>query len=156
MNRLLLLALFASFSMVTFTMAAPAGRQSEECRVTATYLEGVSEARRTLIKLLAYELAEQSVLDTPETARLYLQMLQSTRRFYEEQEATLPACARTLNTALIAAITASQDTLALRLADTAATKPGRTIHTETARSTLENRWLTFSTAFDTTSLVAGD
>lgn len=150
-------ALLAALTLATLLTPVPATQaQPTTCQVAAAFAEDLPETRRTLIKLLFLDRDPGSVLNEPETARLYLLMLQSTRRHYEAQAAALPPCAEAVNTTLIATITATQDVLTLRLADHAAAQPARTGHAQQARAHLEARWLALSGALDRVTLAPAD
>lgn len=146
--------LLAMFALAALLVPAPSAyTQPSACRVTPAFVEDLAETRHILIKLLVLDRAQGSVLDQPETARLYLLMLQSTRRHYEAQADALPACARPLNTVLISMLTATQDVLALRLADQSDRQALRTTHIQQARAHLESRWLVLSDTLDAVTLV---
>lgn len=129
---------------------------SSSCVVSANYAEAVHENRMTLIKLLARIYADQSPLDDPGIARIYYTMLASTRHYHEDIHATLPDCARELNAVLIGSISATQDVLALMLAQHA--DPGQAADLQHQRMLdhLTDQWQVFSRASQEAPLTVGE
>lgn len=125
------------------------------CVVSANYVEAANENRRTLIWLLARVYADQSPLDDPEITRIHYMMLASTRYYHEDIHTTLPDCARELNVVLIGSIAATQDVLALVLAQRAA--PGRAadLHHQRMLDNLTEQWQVLARVWQETALTGG-
>ena len=87
------------------------------CLVSENYIELTEENSFTMLKLLSMVNSPRSLLDNSGTFGTYFAMLVSTRQYHEELHADLPACVQPLNLAYIQTITATQDVLALKLAE---------------------------------------
>jgi len=89
------------------------------CTIPFNYAEAVDENEFVLLKLQTMLITEPSPLDTPRVAGIYLQNLQSMRRYHERVAPNLPGCAREFNRRFVATLTAAQDVLSLYLAQAA-------------------------------------
>lgn len=123
------------------------------CLVSENYIELTEENSFTLLKLLSMVNSPRSLLDNSGTFGTYFAMLVSTRQYHEEIHAGLPACAQPLNLAYIQTITATQDVLALKLAEqTHPDQPRYADRVTRATDYLNETWGTLSATSSSTEL----
>jgi len=83
------------------------------CDVTDVYTEALGEHADTLLGLSVQLNTGGGALTNIDTAAVNYKLLISMREFHQAQRATLPDCAQRVNDAMLGAIGAAQDTLAL-------------------------------------------
>ncbi len=107
--------LFVVFVAVLSLAAIPllgGSAQESACTIPANYDEATQENNTNILRIFAF-LGNDGLYDAaPDTISLHFTMLQSTRQYYEDQAAVLPACAQEFNTTYIRALTSMQDVLA--------------------------------------------
>ena len=104
----------ASFGLLG--MAQPQSQPVASCSVPANYYEAVNENNLTLLKVLGMVNSPSSPLDEINTAYLYYATLISVRHYHEDIRPNLPDCAQELNLVTIETISASQDAVAMLIA----------------------------------------
>lgn len=115
MNRVLrvgtIIGCMLSLVLVAFLSVGQA-QDDDTCVLPENYNEAAGENITSMIRMFAF-LGDDGIWDSnPDNLNLYFTMLVSTRQYYEDARATLPACAQDLNDAYIRTTSAMSDVLA--------------------------------------------
>jgi hypothetical protein len=122
------------------------------CRISDNYREAIGEIEWLMIKVRMMNGANESLLDEPKTARIYLTSFASARRAYERWHGSLPNCARPLNNRLIETLQALEAVLSARVAGRREQDP---TGFEALVGVLDERWSAYAQAKDTTLRAGG-
>lgn len=128
---------------------------NETCGLSSNHGEWFNENNRTLLRIQSAIRSENNPLDVLDIFNTYFTVLSSMRRGHEALTPDLPSCAVGLNTAYIAAITASQDVTTLLLAIEADPDRARIYENrlESAQEYLREQWATLSDVIDSLDFV---